>query len=545
MPFRPFVARLARIAAPALFCVAAGCGERPTNVEHGNATGELYIGIGTEPEALDPHLVTGVPEHYVLLSLLEGLTTVHPETLEPEPGVARSWDVSDDGLTYTFHFDPEARWSNGDRVTADHFRFAYRRILTPELGAPYAYMLHCIRNAKAYNQGKLDDFAKVGVRAPAPDTLVIELARPTPYLLSLTAHYTWWPVHPPTVLAHGTMTDRVSKWTRPGNFVGNGPFRLDSWRLNHAIRVTANPHYRAAEAVRLNAIRFLPVDVKTEERAFRADQLHITSSVPIHRIDWYREHNPENLRFDTYLGVYYYLLNTDRRPLDDPRVRKALAYAIDRQQLTKHVLKAGQQPARHFTPPDTAGYTPETAFRYDPEKARRLLAEAGYPGGEGFPEFELLFNSSESHRTVAVAIQQMWKRELGVDIRLHNQEWKVYLDTRKNRNFDIARAAWIGDYVDPNTFLGLFTGDSGNNHTGWRNPRYDRLMERAARIRDRARRHALFQKAETILLEEMPVIPIYFYVSSTLLDEAVRGWHPNIRDYHPYQDVWLEPGGTD
>lgn len=521
------------------------CGPGQSNVQTGNADQELYIGIGTEPEGLDPHLVTGVTEHYVLLSLLEGLTTVHPKTLEIEPGVAERWEVSDDGLQYTFYLDPEARWSNGDPVTSGDFLFSFERILTPALGAPYAYMLYSIKNAEAFNKGELQDFAEVGVKAPDPRTLTFKLAAPTPYFLSLSTHYTWWPVHPPSVLAHGGMTDRISKWTKPGNFVGNGPFALETWRLNHSIQVTKNAHYRDAESVRLNGIHFLPISMDTEERAFRADQLHITSTVPIPRIDWYRKNAPDRMHFDTYLGVYYYLLNTAREPLDDPRVRKALAYAIDREALTEHVLKAGQQPAYHFTPPNTGGYTAAAKLPYDPELARELLAEAGFPGGAGFPKLELLFNTSESHRTVAVAIQQMWQSELGVEVSLYNQEWKVYLASRKERNFDIARAAWIGDYVDPNTFLSLGASDNGNNHSNWGNARYDALIREAARTQDPTARLQLFQEAETILMDEMPVIPIYFYVRSTLINEAVRGWYPNILDYHPYQDVWLEADSSD
>lgn len=528
-----------------LCAIFSGCGQNRSNVEQGNADQELYIGIGTEPEGLDPHIVTGVTEHYVLLSLYEGLTTVHPKTLEIEPGVAQSWELSADGLRYTFHLNPAARWSNGDPLTAEDFLFAYERILTPAMGAPYAYMLNCIRGAEAYNKGELKDFAQVGLSAPDPHTLIIELAAPTPYFLSLPTHYTWFPLHKKTVLAHGGMTDRISKWTKPGNFVGNGPFALKTWRLNHSIYVEKNPYYTAADTVKLNGIHFLPVDIDTEERAFRADQLHLTSTVPIPRIDWYRENQPARMRFDTYLGVYYYLVNTERGPLKDPRVRKALAYSINREALTEHVLKAGQQPAYHFTPPNTGSYTARVKLPYDPELARQLLAEAGFPGGEGFPKFELLFNTSESHSTIAVAVQQMWKRELGIDIGLYNQEWKVYLATRKARDFDIVRAAWIGDYVDPNTFLSLITSDNGNNHSNWGDETFDNLIRQAGIEQDPKNRNELFQKAEAILMDEMPVIPIYFYVRSTLIDESVQGWYPNILDYHPYQDVWLEDKNSD
>ena len=524
-----------------LLVAVCACSKHQTNVERGNENGELYLGIGAEPAALDPHLTTGLTEYSVMLALLEGLTTLNPETMAVEAGVARSWTVSDDRLRYTFYFDSEARWSNGDRVTPQDFIFSFERILSPALGAPYAYMLYPMRGAEAFHRGQNSDFASVGVSAPDAHTLVIELESPTPYFLSMLAHNTWWPVHPPTILAHGGMTDRISKWTKPGNFVGNGPFILKRWRLNNGIHAVRNPHYREHSKVALNGLHFLPIAVQSEERAFRAGHLHLTSSVPIHRIDWYRENQPERLRFDTALGVYYYMLNTERRPLNEPKVRQALAYAIDRAQLTEHVLKAGQKPAFHFTPPNTGGYHARARLPFDPDLARQRLAEAGYPGGKGFPKLQLLFNTSESHRTLAVAIQAMWKKELGIEIELHNQEWKAYLATRESGDFDILRAAWYGDYDDPNTFLSPGESDNGNNHTNWHDPRYDALIAQAARETNPETRHALFQEAEEILIDALPVIPIYFYVTSRLIHPSVKGWHPSILDNHPYQAVRLEP----
>lgn len=521
-------------------CVLCGCDSRRTNVERGNAARELYFGIGTEPAGLDPHLITGLTELHVTVALFEGLATFNSETSELEPGVARSWEISEDGLTYTFHIDPKARWSNGDRVTSQDFLYSFQRILSPALGGPYAYMLFDMKHAEAFNKGELKDFSKVGARAPDEATLVIEIKQPTPYFLSLLTHYTWWPVHPPTIEKHGGMTERISEWTKPENFVGNGPFTLESWRINSSLFAKKNPLYRDPDSVWLNGIHFLPIQVDTEERAFRAGHLHLTSTVLPHRIDWYRKNMPERMRFDTALGVYYYMLNTSREPLNDPRVRKALAYSINREAIAEHVLKAGQKPAYHFTPPNTGGsYNAEARLVYDPELARKLLAEAGYPEGKGFPEFEILYNTSEAHRSIAVAIQQMWKQELGIDVKLFNQEWKVYLSTRESGEFDILRAAWFGDYDDPNTFLSLGESDNGNNHTNWNNPKYDGLIEDAGREQDPEKRLRIFQEAEAILLEEMPVVPIYFYVTSRLIHPSVRGWHPNILDYHPYQAVRL------
>lgn len=516
------------------------CDARITNVERGNAARELYFGIGTEPAGLDPHLITGLTELHVTVALFEGLATLDSRTMEIRPGVARSWEISEDGKTYTFHFDPQARWSNGDPVTAQDFLYSFQRILSPALGAPYAYMLFDMKHAEAYNKGDTKDFAQVGARAPNPATLIIELNQPTPYFLSLLTHYTWWPVHPPTIEKHGGMTQRISEWTKPGNFVGNGPFTLESWRINSSLYAKKNPRYRDPDSVWLNGVHFLPIQADAEERAFRAGHLHLSSTILPHRIDWYRQHMPERMRFDTALGVYYYMLNTSREPLNDPRVRQALAYSIDREAITEHVLKAGQEPAYHFTPPRTGGsYTARTRISYNPDLARRLLAEAGYPDGTGFPSFEILYNTSESHRAIAVAIQQMWNKELGIDVKLYNQEWKVYLSTRQSGNFDILRAAWFGDYDDPNTFLSLGKSDNGNNHTKWNNPQYDTLIEQATREQDPDRRFEIFQQAEAILLAELPVIPIYFYVTSRLIHPSVQGWHANILDYHPYQSVEL------
>jgi len=523
----------------ALLLILAGCSKKTTNVEHGNANQELYIGIGAEPATLDPHLSTGLTEYSVMMAFLEGLATLDAKTMEVRPGVAQSWDISDDGLIYTFHFDPQAKWSNGDRVTPEDFLFSFERILTPLLGAPYAYMLYPIKNAEAFHTGELKDFSAVGATAIDEWTLQIELEQATPYFLSLLAHNTYFPVHPPTILKHGAMTERISKWTKAGNYVGNGPFQLESWKLNSEIYVTKNPHYRAPESFTLNAIHFLPIDLETEERAFRSGHLHISSSVPIHRIDWYRDNRPNTIHFATSLGVYYYMLNTANGPLSDPRVRKALAYSINREELTEHVLKAGQQPAYHFTPPNAGGYNAEARFPYDPELARQLLAEAGFPDGKGFPAFELLYNTSESHRTIAVTIQQMWKKELGIDIELHNQEWKAYLSTRQAGDFDILRAAWFGDYDDPNTFLSLGETNNGNNHTNWSSAEYDALMKQAAVTLDPEARKDVFQKAEAILIDEMPFIPIYFYVTARLIDDSVQGWYPSILDHHPYQAIKL------
>ncbi|MGE9296577.1 MAG: peptide ABC transporter substrate-binding protein, partial [Puniceicoccales bacterium] len=521
------------------------CQPRETPVERANRERILLRANGTEPSALDPHLVTGVSEHNIISALLEGLTRPNAETLEPEPGVAESWEISDDGRVYTFHLRDNARWSNGDPVTADDFVFAYRRILSPKLGAYYAALLYPIQNAEAYHLGDLDDFAQVGVKALDTHTLEITLAEPTPYLLSLMTHYTWFPVHPPTILKHGDIDQRASRWTRPGNYVGNGPFVLKEWNVHELVDVERNPEYWDRDNLWLNGVRFLPIDnLNTEERAFRAGQIHMSYALPLQKVDHYREHQPETLFIAPYLGVYYYAINVRNPPLNDVRVRRALALAINRESIAENVLRAGQQPAYHFTPPKTAGYTAEAGLPVGYEEnlaeARNLLAEAGFPNGEGFPEIELLYNTSESHKTIAEAVQRMWKTELGINARLINQDWKVYLQSRQEGNFEVVRAGWIADYVDPSSFLDLMASWSGNNVSGWASEEYDRLIREAATAQNREERYAIFKQAESILMDEVPVIPVYFYVSAYLINPAVKGWHPNILDKHPYQAIRLE-----
>ncbi len=526
----------------ALSGLLAGCGGGENNVTSGNRDGILHWGNGTDPQELDPHIVTGVPEHNILTALLEGLVLKDPATLEPIPGVAERWEISDDGKIYTFYLRDNARWSNGDPVTANDFAWSWWRALQPALGNQYAYMYFPIKNAEAYLKREIDNFDDVGVKVIDDHTLQVELTNPTPYFLQLLDHYSMFPVHRATIEKFGKPDERGSLWTRPGNFVGNGPFQLKDWQLNKLVAVERNPHYWDAETVKLNEIHFHPTEnVTTEERMFRAGQLHRTASIPIDKVEVYRQDNPQLLYAKPYLGNYFYRFNIKKPHLADKRVRRALAMAIDRQQIVDHVTKGGEVPADTFTPPDTLGYSAKPGFEFNPEKARELMAEAGYPNGEGFPVTELLYNTSEGHRKIAVAIQQMWHKYLGVNITLNNQDWKVYLNSVDRGDYAIARAGWIGDYVDPNTFLDMWVTDGGNNRTGWSNARYDELvLKLAPEAKDRESRYRLLREAEAILLDAMPVIPIYIYTSKSLVQPSVKGLQPNLLDYTLYKTIWLD-----
>lgn len=527
------------LAASLLF---TGCGQRKNQVDIATENQILLFGNKAEPQGLDPHTVEGVGEHHIIESLLEGLVTEDPKTLMPIPGQAEKWDVSPDGMVYTFHLRKNANWSNGDPVTAQDFVDSYIRLLTPSLGSRYSYMLFCIKNAEDFNEKKVTDPKQVGVRAIDAKTLEITLECPTPYMLNMMAnHYTWWPVHMPTIRKAGDPYAPGNNWTRPETFVGNGPFVLKEWKPNSVIQVRKNTNYWDAATVRLNGIDFLPIEsVDSEERAFRAGQLHRTEELPTAKIDSYRKDSPQFLRIDPYLATYFYRINVTLPQMKDKRVRQALGMSIDRKAIVETVTRGGQQPAYAFTPPDTKGFTARAQVKFDIEAAKKLLADAGYPDGKGFPPVEIHYNTSENHRAIAEAIQQMWKKNLGVDATLRNEEWKVYMDTQNRTNYVVSRAGWTGDYPDPSTFHKTFLSDSGNNRTGWNNPEYDRLVKEASCIADEKQRYENFQKAEAILLDEMPMIPIYYYTRVYLLHPSVKNWHPTFLDHHPYKHVYLE-----
>lgn len=524
----------------ALACTGCGGGDDAATAN------VLKVNLGTEVQDLDPHLVTGVPEHRACTAFFEGLTDLDSATLQPVPAVAESWTVSDDKTVYTFQLRDNARWSNGDPVTAQDFVYSWKRILSPALAAEYAYMLYCMKNAKAFNEGTITDFAEVGVKATKDHELVVTLENPTPYFLTLHTHQSWLPVHQATIEEFGSMTDRGTPWTRAGNHVSNGAYALAEWRPNEIIRAVPNEHYWNADAVQLDGIDFYPIDnLQTEERSFRAGDLHITEDIPLDKIPVYQKENPEVLRLDPYLGVYYYRVNTTVPGFQDVRVRRALSLALDRERLTQDVMKAGEVPAFHYVPPGCGDYTSPTPLSYDPEEAKRLLAEAGYPNGEGLPPFELLYNTSENHKRIAETVQRMWKQSLGVDVQLLNQDWKVYLASQDSLDYDIARAAWIGDFVDPINFLECFLSYSGNNRTGYDSPEYDALIEAAYAEGDQEKRIALLREAEERILADQPIIPVYFYTRKFLMAPEVKGYKPNVLGYMRWEDLRLELPSTE
>jgi oligopeptide transport system substrate-binding protein len=613
------------------------------------ARADLRVANGTEPKSLDPQLITGNIESYIAGALFEGLARYDARTVKPVPGVAESWDISPDGLHYTFHIRKDARWSDGHRLTAGDFVYSWKRVLDPSVGAEVAYLLFPIALAEAYNAfdehaatiskkilpalsalrerspGGLDaarwqrflDENKVneplrplddpaldelvtrrggvtaadldafraglerartslssraaeahahfgidrGVVARDDTTLEVELHAEAPYFLQLMAHHSSFPVPRWALEKYG------DSWFLPATLVSNGPFRLERWVVNSHLRVARSTTYWGRNAVRLGSVDFVPGESQMTNL-----NLYLTGA-----LDWIPDYFPKQLgpelkrRKDYYgvagLSVYFYRINTTRPPLDDWRVRKALNLAIDRSVITEHVLSLGQLPAATYVPPGLAGYSPPpSAIRHDVAEARRLLAEAGFPDGKGFPHFGLLYNTNEDHKRVAEVVADQLRRGLGIDVTAYNQEWQSFLDTVRGLDYDIARGGWIGDYADPNTFLGSWVTGGANNQTGYSSELYDRLIRFASDLRPfiadpeptlaklkepdsiRAllvpartgspdgRREAreklrmlLFREAEALLCnDDFPVIPLYFYVHAGLIRDYVRGFTPQM-----------------
>ena len=521
----------------------AACARRDTAVSLGNRAGVLHVGNGAEVQSLDPHLAGGSVDHNVLCALFEGLITLDEATFQPRPGAAERWEISPDGLTYTFHLRPGGRWSNGDPLNAADFLYSFRRALTPSLGSEYKDALYPVRNAEAFARGQLANFSLVGFRAHDDTTFEITLARPTPHFLTVLRTNVCFPVHAASVERGGARSDdRTAKWTRAAPFVTNGPFRFREWKDDQHLIVEKNPHYWDAAKVRLNEIHFHPGEsIQAQELAFRAGQLHTTWDVPLAKVDAYRKDAPKLLRVEPYFESYFLRFNTKHRVFSDFRVRRALSLAIDREAIVKNLLRGGQVAATGLTPPGLGGYAPPALVKYDVAAAKQLLVDAGFPGGQGLPPFELVTISSEINQRIAEAVQQMWRRDLGVDAQITQKEFKVLLDVFDTLDYAVARGRWIAEFPDPLTYLSIFTTGNGVNGTGFADPRYDAMLAAANAERAPAARLAALRDAETYLLSRMPIAPIYWGSRTTLVAASVRGWKNSPLGFHNYKDVWLEP----
>lgn len=533
----------------ALACVVVACGggepapggsagvgpaaADPTTLRRGN---------GADPDTLDPQRARTDSTFNVLRDLFEGLTAVGPDG-HAVPAAAESWTVSADGREYTFQLREGLRWSNGDALVAGDFVAGMRRLVDPATASQYAQVFEPVVNAAAITRGELGA-GQLGVSAPDDRTVVIRLANPAPYLLGLLAQPGTFPVHRPSLAAHGM------EFARPGRLVSNGAFVLEDWVVGSHVSVRRNRNYWNDAATRLERVRFVHhADAGTEFRQYRAGELDVSYVVPPQQYAWIREHLPGELRVTPQLSVYYYGFNLTRPPFkDDPGLRRALSLVIDRERLTSAVTGVGEAPAYGWVPRGVADYTPQQfdyagrSYEERVREARELYRAAGY-SPERPLRVEIRYNSGEVHNRLAVAVAAMWKDALGVEASLYAEEFRALLQSIQAReDTQVFRSSWVGDYNDAYSFLQLLQSSFGINLTGYSNPRFDELLAQAVKQPDLARRRALLEEAERVMLADHPVLPLYFYVNKHLVKPYVRGWTDNVMNVQYSKDLSLAAG---
>jgi oligopeptide transport system substrate-binding protein len=490
---------------------------------------ELRINLETEPPTLDWNLATDGVSIIAIEQLMRGLTRLGP-ALEPEPDLAASWAVSDDGRTYTFKIRPGVLWSDGVPLRAQHFVDSWRRLLDPKTAAEYAYFLFGVHNARAFNAGKVSDFGQVGVRAPDDQTLVVELDAPLVYFPALVNFMVTFPLRADLVARYG------ERWTDPGNLVTLGPFVLEEWRHEYRMVLRANERYWAGRPPLDRITAFMVQEGSTALVLFEQGLLDLVRIPPL-EIRRYAS-RPEYVRRALLRG-YYYGFNVKKPPFDDPRVRRAFALAIDRAKFPE-LLRGGEQPWPSWIPPGMPDANPELGLRFDPERARALLREAGIDPAQLAP-VRIVYNNDQTHKLVAELVQAFWKDNLGVRVELQNREWKVFLKEVETDTPPVFRMGWGADFPDPDNFMNLFTSYSENNHTGWANPRYDALVESAAREADPAQRQELYDQAQQLLLEEdVPIVPLFVTSANFAVQPRVHGFVPSPMDLFFFEQVQTE-----
>ena len=520
--------------------VYAGCSSEAPELKVDNSR-VLERAVGSEPESLDPHLAKTSQAQIVQRDLFEGLVAYSPDG-EVVPGVALSWDISDDGLTYTFTLRDNARWSNGDPVTAEDFVFSLRRLVDPATASFYAETLSVIENTSAIVQGTMPPSA-LGVAAPDDGTLVITLERRAPYLLSLLTHPAAMPVNEDNIRQHG------EAFARPGNLVSNGAYKLEKWELGSVIEISRNEQYWDNGGTAISRVRHhVTPEPASELSRYRADEIDITSTVPGPAYQQLVQNRPDELRIAPTLAVYFIGINVKDPVLGGSReLREALSMAIDREAIVEQVVGRGEAPAYSFVPPGVANYqAPSLSFQMlSPtarlERAEQLLRDAGY-GPDNPPEIELRYNTSASHKAVMSAVADMWKKAFDFEVTLINEEFRVLVSNIQAKEItQLFRLRWDGDYNDPHAFLYLFESGNASNMFNYESDDFDRYLKQAGDAGDPARRRSYNEEAERELLNDHVVIPIYFPVSKHLVSPDIGGWEDNVIDYHYSKDLEFLP----
>lgn len=532
-PLARFCFRVILLLTVALGVVNSGCSRR-------EPPADVTIINGNEPESLDPHIITGISEMRITKALFDGLIRLDPTNATPVPALAERWEISPDGKTYTFHLRTNAVWSTGEPITTADVLWSWFRALSPATAGDYAGQLFCIKGAEDWYNGKLTNRSQVGITELDDRTMRVELNSPLAFFLELCSFPTLAVVPQQAIEKFG------DRWLHVKPLPTSGAFTLGAWRVNDKVRLLRNPRYWDAVNTRSEIIDVLPVgSPNTALNLYEtgaADIVWDKDLVPAELMDVLTK-RPDFHSF-TYLGTYFYRFNVTEPPFNDARVRRAFAMATDKPKIISKLTRGAEIPARHFVPIGVANYTAADGLPFDPVAARKLLAEAGYPEGKGFPRMTYTFFSASGgaklHGKVAVELQQMWRDMLGVEIELRQIERKVFYSSQSKLDYEISTSSWIGDYNDANTFLDLFMSTSGNNRTGWKNDRYDTLIREANQQTDLKKRAEIFRKAEAILIaEEAPIVPLYFYAGFNYYDaNKIGGIWPNILDEHPMQYIY-------
>lgn len=480
---------------------------------------------GSEPQSLDPHKIEGVPESNIARDLFEGIVINGPNG-EILPGVATHWE-NQEFKVWTFHLRKDAKWSNGDPVTAQDFVYSWRRLADPNTASPYASYLQYahIINVDDVIKGKQKP-ESLGVKALDDHTFQVTLSEPVPYLVRLLIHSTMSPVHRATVEKYG------DRWTQPQNFVGNGAYKLKSWSINERLVFERSPTYWDNKNTIINQVTFLPISSEvTDVNRYRSGEIDMTySNLPIELFQKLKKEIPDQLRVNPYLCTYFYEINNQKPPFNDPRVRTALKLGMDRDLITNKVKNQGDTPAYGWVPPYIADFKDEKPDWYTKlnqqqrnEEAKKLLAEAGFSKDNPL-KISLLYNTSDLHKKMAIAAAAIWKKNIGVEVSLENQEWKTFLDTRHQGNYDIARAGWCADYNEPTTFLNVKLSYSSNNTAHYKSEAFDALMKEALKVKSDAERAEIYKQANALIDKDSAVVPLYYYVSTRLVKPYVGGY---------------------
>lgn len=538
--------------------VLAGCGSK-AETGAGGETGKssaqeqvFRMNLTSEPPTLDPALSQDNVSNTVINGLFEGLTR-KDEKGATVPGIAEKWEVSDDQKSYTFQLRKDAKWSNGDPVTAHDFEYAWTRALDPKLNppAPYAYQLYYLKNAQNYNVEKdnpnhITDPSQVGVKAKDDYTLEVQLEAPTPYFLSLLSFQTFFPVHK-------SAKDNANWAGEASTFISNGPFKLSSWKHSNSIELVPNENYYAKNEIKLTKVKFVMVkDSSTELNMYNTGQLDYTGKptgeIPLDQLPKLKQEKQGELSIKGIASTYYYVFNTTAAPFDNLNIRKAFAMAIDRQKLVDKVTLSGELPAHGFVPPGIIGVKDEFRtehkddfFTDNIDEAKKLLATGLQEKGlTALPEIKLTYNTSDGNKKIAQAVADMWSKNLGVTVKLENQEWKVFLKNRTSLNYQIARSGWGADYNDPMTFIDLWTSKSGNNDSGFKSPEYDALVKEAYSTADQNKRVEAMAKAEKILMDNQVIMPLYYYSSTQMVKPNVKGLTIDYKGDIDYTRAYIE-----